>query len=235
MNIGQGNVVEIIGLCGAGKSTLAALLNVKKSGSKAGLTIWGLPKRLLLKSSFTTLPSLVKNRLYKKLSSEEIKQIVRINAFTEFVKRQDYSSGTFFFDEGAIFAISKLRVDSQNDPILQEEWEAKSLNHWKELVKTIIWLDSADEVLIQRIRQRNKSHRMKDKSDDEIVEFLSRYREAYEIVIKKFTENNAVNILKFDTAERNLKDIADEISFKIVSNKASQREVLPTQQIEVGL
>ncbi len=225
-------VAEIIGPSGAGKSTLSGLLKVRNPTIKTGLTIWGLPRFLLVKSILISLPKLARLRIEDKdFNSEQGKQIVRLQAFYEFIKGQDNTAGSYFFDEGAVFAISKLHADQQKFSLLMEQWEEEILDRWAQMFNTIVWLDASDEVLIERIRRRSKSHRMKAKSDSEVIEFLKRYREAYENVVRKLSERDRINILKFDTENRDIEDIADEISSIIRNMKVSSPDAV--RQIEV--
>jgi hypothetical protein len=77
----------------------------------------------------------------------------------------------------------------------------------------IIWLDAPDGVLAQRIRERNKEHRMKDKSDAEIKEHLSLYRSSFEDVVDDLRKRNgsSLQVFRFSTDRQPLEQIADSV------------------------
>jgi hypothetical protein len=163
----------------------------------------------------------------------DLKQVVRLNAFYLYLKKQLESSATsrvaaLFLDEGVVFAISKLRADSRGPSARPSRrmvaWERKTIQRWAEILSTIVWLDGADELLTERIRTREKEHRMKDKSDAEITKFLGQYRSAYRGVISEIGSQSKIKVMKFRTDSVSPDRIASEI-FRCVNRACSLRRV----------
>lgn len=226
-------MAEIIGPAGAGKSTLSALLNKSNLQIEAGITIWGLPRSLLAKSTFISVPTVARILLEEKeLNISNSKQIIRLRAFYQHLIMEKQLSkearsksvnrmiDAVFLDEGIVFALSKLRADWKEYKGYMQNWEKETLNQWSKVLNTIIWLDAPNDILIERIRIREKSHRMKFQPADEIHNFLDEYRSAYTNIVKRFQSLNDVTVIKFDTAENSLETIAAEID-KIVKEKIS--------------
>jgi hypothetical protein len=199
-------VAEIIGPSGAGKSWLSESLNECDAKVKAGLTVWGLPISLLLTSGLRTLPVLLRVSLFHRhIDTAELKQIIRLEAFYRYLKRGNDNDGVnaLFFDEGVVFALAKLRADSFNNVRNEyiERWESGVLDRWAGLIDAIIWLDAPDEMLIERINSRTKPHRMKNRPGPEVVEFLARYRQAYESVLDELVRRREMKVLRYRTDE----------------------------------
>ena len=120
-----------------------------------------------------------------------------------------------FLDEGVVFAISKLRADNQGRSFRPSRkmisWERETIRRWAAILDTIVWLDGPDELLTERIRTRDKEHRMKAKSDAEISEFLSRYRCSYRSVITELGTESTINVMEFQTDNISPDRIACEI------------------------
>lgn len=226
---------EIIGPAGAGKSTLSDLLNKSNLPIKAGITIWGLPPLLLARSAITSF-MLVTRLLLEEGSGglDRGKVIVRIQAFNRHLlveKRFSKQIGNAHFDkhteallldEGIVFALSKLRFKRDIYKDYLDRWEEKTLDTWAGILNLIIWLDAPDEVLIERVRKRNKDHRMKDKPDPEFCDFLARYRKAYMQIIDRLQSRGKLRVLRFDTGEQTLETIAAQIE-EIVGKKVGNR------------
>lgn len=225
---------EIIGPSGAGKSTLSNLLNTMNSSIVAGITIWGLPRWILAKSSFVSFPAFVRMVIEDgTFNLENGKQIIRLHAFYDYIRLSVLrkktienrvsieSDNVLFLDEGAVFALSKIRADRQHYRRSMEQWEKNVLDRWSQMLDTIVWLDAPNSILIERIRTRRKNSRMKYKSDDEINEFLKRYRDAYLRTVTRLQARGDLRILKFDTHERSLESIADELITFLSTNKSN--------------
>jgi deoxyadenosine/deoxycytidine kinase len=218
-------IAEIVGPAGAGKSTLSTRLNAHGGRVKAGITIWGLPLATILIGSLISLPTIFSLSLHRKrVRVSDLKQVVRLNALHRHVRRKSNSDeepdfDALFMDEGVVFALSKLRADnagSRNNvskPMV--EWERKMIDRWSKTLDAIVWLDGPDELLAERIRTRDKEHRMKDRSDEEITNFLELYRTSYNDVISELREQGKIDLVKFRTDEASPDRMAKEI-FRLI-------------------
>ena len=223
MNDSRPRTVEIIGPSGAGKSTLSRLLNDRSDHVRAGVTIWGLSRRVLYRSAVCSIPSVAYLRFRNPgFDYAAIKQVVRLRAFHHFWHRGyrilpggtgDWDNvNTLFLDEGPVFAIAKLRVDLAEYPRSMKRWEKSTLQKWAEILDGVVWLDAPDDVLIERIRTREKAHRMKYKSESEVAAFLTRFRTAYKTVLDRIACYKSIEVSKYDTAVLPLDEIAANLT-----------------------
>ena len=211
-------IAEVVGPSGAGKTTLSSAINLRGVGVKAGLTVWGMPTTSLITSGVSSIPDLLRLGFERRdFRTEELKQVIRLDAFYRLLKRPVLESGdryaALMLDEGVVFAISKLRADLGADvqPREMKRWEEKVIDRWSSILDAIVWLDASDDLLIHRVRTREKPHRMKNKPDEVIRDFLKRYRKAYEGVIEALARRNNVKVLRFDSEETSSEMMADEI------------------------
>jgi deoxyadenosine/deoxycytidine kinase len=214
-------VAEIVGPAGAGKSTLTRVLRQRDESLRTGLSVWGLPPSLLFLNAFTSLPRFF--GLYRsrgRIRRDEVKLIVRLSALHQLLGRESSKNyRTLLLDEGTIFALVKLLAFSDKNGNGKsngrsnhlDAWTASLLHRWARRLDAVIWLDAPDNVLAERIRTRGKAHRVKDKTDEEIYEFLARYRRSYERVISELTARHGLKVIRFSTELETLEQVADQV------------------------
>lgn len=115
-------------------------------------------------------------------------------------------------DEGPIFSLARLSVFHQADRgagALARTWR-NEVDRWSTLLNGIVVLDARNEVLAERIRQRPKAHQVKSGSDQEVFEFLDRYRSAYRDITNRLTASGRVQIVEFDTTTTPIEQVATD-------------------------
>ncbi|HWS87567.1 MAG TPA: hypothetical protein VN282_11425 [Pyrinomonadaceae bacterium] len=205
-------VAEIVGPAGSGKSTLAGALEERDGGVRAGLSVWGLPKPLLLTAALLSLPQLLGMwRRRGAVGWEEAGLVVRLNALGRLLNRESSGRHRFLLlDEGTVFALAKLRVFGRAG-LAGEEQLARMSERWARRLDAVVWLDAPDEVLARRIRAREKPHRMKGRSDEEIASFIARYRQAYERVVEELRARRALKVIRVSTDTGTPEEIAEQV------------------------
>ena len=213
-------VIEIVGPAGAGKSTLCNVL-VQQSqsiqlgrfpdvwkfseapfffwnGLRIALSLLGMPKngsRQLTRREFAWMAILKgwPSRLQRTLKAD--KDIIVI-------------------DQGPIYLISELQ---QTGPayfkglVAEKMWETLYLP-WTSVLDAIVWLDARDNVLLKRIQARDSYHVMKNKPDDQILQFLSDFRSTYGNVINRMIgDSNNIKVIRFDTEQKKTTEIASDL------------------------
>jgi shikimate kinase len=209
-------IAEIVGPAGAGKSTLARALRERDGQIRTGLSVWGLPPHLLAVNAFLSLPILV--GLYRggrRLRLDEINLIVRLNALHQLLGRKSLKRKhkALLLDEGTVFALVKLhafgREGAAGESGRLDRWTRGLLRRWAERLDAVIWLDAPDEILARRIRERDKPHRVKGASDEEIYAFLARYRASYEEIISELTAHNGLKVFRFSAGQESPERMAE--------------------------
>lgn len=84
-------------------------------------------------------------------------------------------------------------------------------NQWAHTIDLVIWLDASEEILIKRIRSREKWHPVKESPVQEMKDYLSRYQSAYEHIISELSAIHDLKILRFDTGCQASEDITSQI------------------------
>ena len=209
------SIAEIIGPSGAGKSSVSECLDAA-GGVRAGVTIWGLPMPLIAASAVRAIPKLGRVILgRRRFRLEELKQVIRLEAFYRYLTagRNESATRLLILDEGAVFALAKLRADRNGAAkgSHYESWESEQLDRWARLIDTVIWLDAPDDLLIERINSRDKKHRMKNRPAAEIAEFLHGYREAYDSIVKELESRRDLCVYRYETADMVSSSLAKEI------------------------
>lgn len=206
---------EIVGPSGAGKSQLSTVLNELNPDVKAGLTVWGLPRTSLAFGGLRSMRDLTTLAIERRaIRTSEVKQVIRLSAFYRTLGDDRFESFRYLFiDEGAVFALAKLRADIGFESFgrRMKRWESAVIDRWSSRLDLIVWLDAADDVLIRRVRTRRKPHRMKYESEATMRYFLSRYRAAYREILDEFASRAEIPVLSFRNDDRDLYAVAKEI------------------------
>ena len=178
-------IVELVGPAGAGKTTLARGVSAVDSTVRSGLSLWGLPRRRLLRSAMTLLPTILAAGLNRsRLRAGEIAQMIRLDALRQVVEDESSRHRVIILDEGPVFALSWLDLFfARNGDHVPAAWRRGVIADWAKLLDVVVFIDATDITLANRIRTRDKPHMVKDLSDAEIFGFAAGFRRAFEQAI----------------------------------------------------
>jgi hypothetical protein len=117
-------------------------------------------------------------------------------------------------DHGPIYMLTSLLefgpVKSKNK-YYRKWWDTK-FKDWSSLLDIIIWLDAPNSILVKRINTRDTWHVIRKKSEEEMHNFLIRYRNSLEKVISlSKSHNDKLSVLKYDTGLETPEQIIDTI------------------------
>jgi thymidylate kinase len=190
-------VIELVGPAGAGKTTLARALPEYARDIKSGLTLWGLPRPLLLAGAVAAMPTIAGATRTRPLRGAAISQMIRLGALRHALDRSLHNGVRLVvLDEGPVFALSWLDVfhPRYDDPVWNQ-WRARMLQHWAQRLDVVVRVDDDDDVLAHRIRTRAKAHPVKHSPDQEIFRFLRRFRKAFDRVIAELATAGSVQVI----------------------------------------
>jgi shikimate kinase len=209
-------IVEIVGPAGAGKSTLFRALERQDPGFQVEFLppVWNvLYTPFFVKHILLLAPTLV--RMQRKgdrnLTRRELAWMAMLQGWPKILEEKaEGDHKLILLDQGPIFLMTILfefGPESLRNPELKGYWENIE-EKWIQTLDMLIYLDTSDEILINRIRTRQDEHLMKNKTDQEIKEFLAKYRRAYERLINTFTMNNPkIRVLQMDTDKNSVDDL----------------------------
>lgn len=211
-------IVEIIGLAGAGKTTLARTLCQQDKKVVPGERIQVKNVRYIpffVRHAFLSLPIIFSQaRLDRCFTWDELKKVIYLKGWHRVLKQQRWNNNAvIIIDHGPIFELAKLygfgpdRLKSQKF----EKWWDSMFNQWAHTLDLVVWLDAPEEILIKRIRSRERQHSVKESPTQEACDFLVRYQSAYEYVISKVTDLRDIKVFRVDTDCQSQKDIISQV------------------------
>jgi shikimate kinase len=211
--------IEIVGVAGSGKTTLARTLVQRYPGFRVADILhtrvpahWpyvahGLPRLLpLLAGSARHRPT---------LSWDEVKFVLYISEWHRFLRaRPEYRSGVTVLDQGPIFALACLLWGRK--PITRrasfQAWLDEMVERWSLELDAIVRLEAPKEVLLERIDHREQRHEAKGKPALEGLELILRHRQAYAELDASIARLGGPRLLRFDTSTMSPLEIADELA-----------------------
>jgi hypothetical protein len=216
----QALVMEIVGPAGAGKTTIARELargskNIILASAPSVRSPFNAPYYvshcIRLVPVFLRLP----RKRGRSLSRREIAWLAILSGWYQVLQREKLRRcGVILLDQGPVFLLAELHrmgPDVLRDPRLEEWWQRVYCG-WATTLDTIVWVDAEDAELIDRIRNRRKSHLMKERPEAQTVEFLERYRAAYEQVLSSLAANSpSPRVLRYDTSRERSQQIVDRL------------------------
>lgn len=211
-------IVELIGLAGAGKTTLSRALSRSDEKIRVAADL-ELRKREHLPIFVGHVPLLLPIFLRRCRSSrwftwDEIKAMVYLKAWPRVLRQQASNNGTvILLDHGPIYKLATLNALGPERLKCQgfEPWWHSMFELWAFTLDMVIWLDAPDSLLVERINSRSQRHVVKGKSKQEASKFLARYRISYEQILTKLRAYGEPSLLQFNTNQSSIKQIVDEV------------------------
>ena len=151
----------------------------------------------------------------RRLTGREFVWMATLNGWQhELVQQAASPNAIVLLDQGPVFLLTELYVFGPKSLRGRSamKWWQTAFQDWANTLDLIIWLDAADRILIERIQARYKWHVMKGKQEDEIIQFLGEYRQAYEDVISMLLLNSAhLEILRLDTSLETIEVLEEKL------------------------
>jgi deoxyadenosine/deoxycytidine kinase len=211
-------IVELVGPAGCGKSTLARTLCQRNGNLTIAAEIaFRNPEQLpiFVKSIPLVLSSLFRRIQFRRpWTWDEIKYIIYLKHWNEVLDIQaQRHPGTILLDHGPIFKLATLHAfgPSWVRSALADSWWSELFWQWAPRLDLIVWLDAPDSLLETRINARNQKHEVKGKTEQEVFQFLDRYRSSYRFVLSGLAAFGVPNIIQFDTSQSTIEQIAEKI------------------------
>lgn len=175
-------VIELAGLAGAGKSTLALALARLDPGIRAR-------PRVPEQSYLASLPALVPTFLslhwpFRGMLTKEMKRMLRVRALHRLV-HESTAGGTLLFDEGPVYMLARILMFGA-DRIRSsafERWWRTAIAEWAATLDVVVWLEAPDDVLAARLHTRAQPHPLQGAHERAVSAFFKSYRDAFTRVL----------------------------------------------------
>jgi thymidylate kinase len=92
-----------------------------------------------------------------------------------------------------------------------QNWVAKDIERWSRIIRGVILLKAANNVVLERINSRSQEHFIKRGSDEEASRFLGEYTSCYDKIFAIYRECG-VPIKEVDTSSSGV----DEVKASVV-------------------
>ncbi len=215
-------IVELIGLAGAGKSTVARRL--LHSNNRIAIEEPPYFRKLrdvpfFALNALLCLPTFLRQFTRKTndryLKSEEIAWIVLLEGWHRRLRRQAANgSRVIVLDQGPVFFLMLLQLygpASFKWPNMKGWW-LRTAGLWANVLDTAIWLDAPDDVLVRRIRARQRWHGVKDRSDEQALAYLRPYRTAFDEVTSILTTSRQnFEVVRVNTGAESQEQTVDRV------------------------
>lgn len=212
-------VVEIVGPAGSGKTTLYQALehysesirlenfpDVHKVADAPFFIVHGL--RLI--------PNLLRSYRFnsRQLTRREYAWMAILNGWSALLRKQSNDNDKIIIlDQGPVYLLAEMRLFGPEylmQKAAERLWQ-NLYNSWAATLDMIVWLDAADDILQDRIQNRQQEHIVKNQPAKVIQEFLNRYRMEYEFILSIMTARNAdLKVLRVDTGQQKTRSIVNQ-------------------------
>jgi deoxyadenosine/deoxycytidine kinase len=124
------------------------------------------------------------------------------------------SDKVIILDQGPVYLLAEtneLGPACLKSSTAERFWQ-RTYQRWATTLDVVIWLDTDNSLLFERIQTRTKGHAVKNEPAQTAYKFLESYRAAYEHIFRRLKANpEGPRIIHFDTGQDQPDEIVDQL------------------------
>lgn len=209
-------VLELVGICGAGKTTLQKLLTDREPRLRRAVPPSKISYSFFLMKHFCTwYPIYLRNhRRDRWFTPQEIRLIAYLETWAQYLCSQALRTATVpVLEPGSVYWLTMLRdfgPDVTRCEDYRQHWR-RMLRVWASSLCALVWLDASDEELYRRVFARDHWHEIKNRPRGYALEYFKRQRHSYAQIMEEMSKEGGPQILSFRTETMPTEQIADRI------------------------
>jgi broad-specificity NMP kinase len=198
---GRIGVIEVLGLPGSGKTTV-----VDTIAASTSIDVLSRYRRLAnvpayAMAAMRLAPSLASGP-WTSASWRDRNRMIRAQSSLAIARRHARSGRTeaLVFDQGPLFLLRQLGANdwSRSDAIAVRR--AAALRQWSRTLDLVVLLDAPDDVLLARIRSRDKHHLFEDLPEGQARQALDADRRSFDLLLEEVRRHGCVRVDHLDTS-----------------------------------
>lgn len=226
-------LVELVGPPGAGKSTVFdAMLARAANVEDAPVLLTREYAPTLMTNVPAILGALIRHGAMRRFTRERLRSMVYLRALPRLVERRPPGEGNVLvFDQGPLYLLSQSELIDER----LGRWRQETLDTWAPVLDAVVWLDAPDALLVERIDERSKWHRLKGQPLESAIEVIAEARAVYDGMISKLAaHDDGPTILQFDTSRISSDDVVEAVikavgGFSVRAGSRGPQEHLPVR------
>ena len=190
-------IVEIAGVTGTGKSTIVNAITQHNPAIRTDyhLSWWQFLPAYYARAVLAIPRYLVRYRGKGSMFWQVLQWMTYVDRLHQSLSRFEDDT-LILLDQGPLYWLTFFNIFVPE--YVQEEWFARwwaqKLKDWASVLDVIFFLECDDAVLIERVRNRSKKHRLQSLSDIDARKFLADYRKVYRAVITELTVDDGPTV-----------------------------------------
>jgi cytidylate kinase len=194
-------VAEILGPPGAGKSTVLDAVARHAPGVRT-VRAYRSARTVsaYLGAAAEVAPVLVCAARDIRGARQRLNWMVRLQASPRILRVDGRGADVVLFDQGPAYTLVRLHDRAADRAGRYGRWWSGELRRWAGLFDLVVLLDAPDDVLLERIRTREKPHAVKDVAAVEARQALAEYRARCQVVVRRLAATGSTRIVRVDTS-----------------------------------
>lgn len=220
-------VIELVGLAGVGKTTLARELADRDRDIQRGLPVHRIASARSQAAAMApfVLPYLRHVAGTAWFSRWQVRGLGYLRAWQGLVGSVGDEASCVVLDHGPLFWLASL--DALGPPVTTtaafRRWWDAAVDEWAGLLDLVVWLDASDDLLLSRVGSRDQRHVLNGMDEASAQVFLARYRTSYDRVLARVRVRAPGSVLVLGTDAATPGSLAREVHQRLCRGRSGGR------------